>query len=83
MESNVPFLDPFPEDPGPDPEDPPVLIDLHAALIILGRALTLLVEDRDNLFQLARRSAGLAVTDLETVAAHLKRAIFLLEAAQL
>jgi hypothetical protein len=69
----------FDRDPGPVPIERPVLVDLHAALIILGRALALLLEDHDALSRYARRSAGLAVTDLESVAAHLKRAILLLE----
>jgi len=69
-------------DPGPVPTEPAVLIDLHAALLLNGRALALLQEDKSLVDRYLRSTTGIALIELETGARHLQRAIALLEAAR-
>jgi len=71
-----------PDDPGPVPQDSLVLIDLHAALLLNGRALALLQEDKGLVDRYLRSTTGIALIELETGARHLQRAIALLEAAR-
>jgi len=82
MEFKVPFKDPFPEDPGPVPDDPQAQIDLHAAKIILERLTAWIAEDVHRLHALTYATGRLALVDLVTVATHLERAITALDRRQ-